>query len=289
MTSDASSRSGRWWSGTTLLRLASVAVGVGVAALVVVDFRLTGEARGPQVLAVALTAVCLTTVVLVTSSLTDRRLRFPGVLSILSRLLTPLAVYPLALWAGVAISWAVGLPARLTGLWPVFVSGLVVAAVATTVRIFFALFRSRTRRAGVNWLAAVALNAAGLALAALLLDGVRLDAAPGWRQALTLCVVACLFMMPRLTLSLPVPGVASLVLVAYHCLLLWLLCDLLAVTEPRLHIDGFWQLAGAAGLMWAVEWPGRLAARQGGTAPQPAPVFPDPFPPDHMFPSGPLY
>ncbi|MFG2988940.1 hypothetical protein ACGFZK_06485 [Streptomyces sp. NPDC048257] len=302
------------------LRLASVAAGVAAAALLVVDFRLTGSA-GRQVLVVALTAAFVSAVVWAALSLTAllmrpslrrargllaeepdlwgsdreffapvRRLMVLGVLQTLVNLLVLLTVYPLALWAGVRICGAAGLPVRLTGLWPVFVSGLLVAAVATTAGTFFALFRRRTSRAAARSLAAVLLNAAGLALASLVLDGVRLDAAPGWRQALALCAVASLFMLPRITLSLPVPGIASIVLVAYHCLVLWLICAAFAYVDPGLHADGFWQLAGAAAIMWAVEWPARLAvARAQGAAAQPAPVLPDPFPPDHGFPSGPLY
>ncbi|MDX3537732.1 hypothetical protein PV721_25875 [Streptomyces sp. MB09-01] len=303
-----------------MLRLASVAAGVAVAALLVVDFRLTGSA-GRQVVVVALIAAFVSAGVWAASSLTAlsmrpslrrarglleeepdlwgsdreffapvRRLMFLGVLQTLVNLLILLTVYPLALWAGVRICGAAGLSARLTGLWPVFVSGLLVAAVATTAGPFFALFRRRTSRAAAHSLAAVLLNAAGLALASLVLDGVRLDSAPGWRQALALCAVASLFMLPRITLSLPVPGIASIVLVAYHCLVLWLICAAFAFVDPRLHADGFWQLAGAAAIMWAAEWPARLAvARAQGAAAQPAPVLPDPFPPDHGFPSGPLY
>ncbi|MGW7438582.1 hypothetical protein [Streptomyces sp. NPDC054849] len=291
-----------------------------MAALLVVDFRLTGSAGG-QVLVVTLVAAFVSASAWAVSSLTAllmrpslrraqellteepdlwgsdreffapvRRLMFLGVLQTLVNLLVLLTVYPLALWAGVRICGAVGLSAGLTGLWPVFVSGLLVAAVATTVGTFFALFRRRSSHAAARSLAAVLLNAAGLALATLVLDGVRLDSAPGWRQALALCAVASLFMLPRITLSLPVPGIASLVLVAYHCLVLWSICAAFAFMDPRLHADGFWQLAGAAAIMWAAEWPARLAVgRAQGAAGRPVPVLPDPFPPDHGFPSGPLY
>ncbi|CAM5563948.1 hypothetical protein [Streptomyces avidinii] len=307
-------------AAAAVLRSASVAAGVAAAALLVVDFRLTGP-TGRQVLVVALTAAFVSACTGATSSLTAlmmrpslrraqgllaeepdlwgsdreffapmRRLMFLGVLQALVDLLVLLTVYPLALWAGVRICAAVGLPARLTGLWPVFLSGLLVAAVATTAATFFALFRRRTGRAAARSLAAVLLNAAGLALALLVLDGVHLDAAPGWRQALALCAVASLFMLPRITLSLPVPGIASIVLVAYHCLLLWLICAAFAFADPGLHIDGFRQLAGAAAIMWAAEWPARLAVRRAqGAAARPAPLLPDPFPPDHGFPTGPLY
>ncbi|MEU7728003.1 hypothetical protein AB0B78_22605 [Streptomyces sp. NPDC040724] len=311
-------RTGR--AAGVVLRLASVAAGVAVAALLVVDFRLTGPA-GRQVLVVALLAAFVSAGVWAASSVTAllmrpslrrvrgllaeepdlwgsdreffapmRRLMLLGVVQTLVNLLVLLTVYPLALWAGVRICGSAGLSARLAGLWPVFVSGLLVAAVAITVGAFFALFRRRARRAAARSLAAVLLNAAGLALASLVLDGVRLDSAPGWRQALALCAVASLFMLPRITLSLPVPGIASIVLVAYHCLVLWLICAAFAFVDPSLHADGFWPLAGAAAIMWAAEWPARLAvARAQGAAAQPDPVLPDPFPPDHGFPSGPLY
>lgn len=321
MTADAGLGQGRAGRGAgVILRLASVATGVAVAAVLVVDFRLTGSA-GRQVLVVALMAAFVGAGVWAASSLTAlllrpslrrargllmeepdfsgsdreffapvRRLMFLGVLQTLVSSLVLLTAYTFALWAGARICAAAGLSAHLAGLWPVFVSGLLVAAVATTVGTFFALFRRRTSRAAARPLAAVLLNAAGLGLASLVLDGVRLDPAPGWRQALALCAVASLFMLPRITLSLPVPGIASLVLVAYHCLVLWLICAASAFMEPRLHADGFWALAGAAAIMWAIEWPARLAARRAqGAAAQPAPVRPDPFPPDHGFPSGPLY
>lgn len=320
MTVDTGLRHGRTGgSVSVLLRLASVAAGVVVAALLVVDFRLTGPASR-QIPAVALMAAFISAAVWATTSLTAllmrpslrraqgllaeeadlwgsdreffapvRRLMLLGALQTLVNLLIWLTVYPLALWASVLTCGAVGLPARLTGLWPAFVSGLLVAAVATTARTFLALFRRRTSRAAARSLAAVLLNAAGLALASLVLDGVRLDSAPGWRQALALCAVACLFMLPRITLSLPVPGIASIVLVGYHCLVLWLICAAFAFVDPRLHADGFWQLAGAAAIMWAAEWPARLAVGRVQGADQPAPVLPDPFPPDHGFPSGPLY
>ncbi|MFI1067627.1 hypothetical protein [Streptomyces spororaveus] len=321
MTDDSERGHGRTGKGAAaVLRTASVAAGVAAAALLVVDFRLTGPA-GRQVLAVALTAAFVSTCAGAASGLTDRlmrsavrrarrllaqepdpwgpdreffapvrRLMLLGALQTLAGVLVLLTVYPLALWAGVRICGAAGLPARLTGTWPVFVSGLLVAAVATTASTFLALFRRRTGRAAARSLAAVLLNAAALALASLVLDGIRLDPAPGWRQALALCAAAALFMLPRITLSLPVPGIASIVLVAYHCLLLWLICAAFACADPRLHADGFWPLAGAAALMWAAEWPARLAAgRARGAAARPAPALPDPFPPDHGFPSGPLY
>ncbi|MCX4808299.1 hypothetical protein OG594_43090 [Streptomyces sp. NBC_01214] len=321
MTADTGLWQGRTERGAgVILRLASAAAGVAVAAVLVVDFRLTGS-TGRQVLAVALMAALVSAGVWAASSLTAllvrpslrrargllteepdvwgsdreffapvRRLVFLGVLHALVRSLALLAAYPLALWAGVRVCGAAGLSAHLAGLWPVFVSGLLVAAVATTVGTCFALFRRRTSRAAARSLAAVLLNAAGLALASLVLDGVRLDAAPGWRQALALCAVASLFLLPRITLSLPVPGAASIVLVAYHCLVLWLICAASAFVDPRLHADGFWALAGAAAIMWAIEWPARLAVRRAqGAAAQPAPVLPDPLPPDHGFPSGPLY
>ncbi|MCX4960315.1 hypothetical protein [Streptomyces virginiae] len=321
MTVDTGLGHGRTRRGAGVtLRLASVAAGVAVAALLVADFRLTGSA-GQQVLAVALMATFVSAGMWATSSLTAllmrpslrqarellaeepdlrgsdreffapvRRLMFLGVLRTLVDLLVLPTVYPLALWAGVRICGAAGLSAHLAGLWPVVVSGLLVAAVAGTVGTFFALFRRRTSHAAARSLAAVLLNAAGLALAALVLDGVRLDSAPGWRQALALCAVASLFMLPRITLSLPVPGIASIVLVAFHCLVLWLICAAFAFVDPQLHAEGFWPLAGAAAIMWAAEWPARLAVRRAqGAAAQPAPVLPDPFPPDHGFPSGPLY
>lgn len=149
MTVDTGLRHGRTGgSVSVLLRLASVAAGVVVAALLVVDFRLTGPASR-QILAVALMAAFISAAVWATTSLTAllmrpslrraqgllaeeadlwgsdreffapvRRLMLLGALQTLANLLIWLTVYPLALWASVLACGAVGLPARLTGLWP---------------------------------------------------------------------------------------------------------------------------------------------------------------------------
>ncbi|MFE9137700.1 hypothetical protein [Streptomyces sp. NPDC007355] len=93
-------------------------------------------------------------------------------------------------------------------------------------------------------------------------------------------VVAALFHL-RFRLTLPVPGVASLILVSVNALVLWL--------TGLLAVDGFWPLLGTAALMWATEWPSRLAsasaeARTSALQPPPAPFWPD-----HHLPRSPLY
>ncbi|MET9801748.1 hypothetical protein [Streptomyces sp. NPDC006368] len=300
-------------------RFAGTAAGVWVAALLVVGFRLDGPADR-QLAAVALVAAFTGAAVLIVpwpvGHLLGRALRrnqrrmaqepdFAAsdweffapmrrhmvlvALHMLVGLVTFAVVSPVALWAAVRVCRAAGLSAELTGLWPVVVSGVLVIAVATVTRLLFALLRKRSRGAAVRGLFAVALNAGGLALAVALLDGVRLDG-PGRWQALTLTALSCLFQLRlRLTLTLPVPGVASLLLVAANAVALWLICQATTLMELRLHIDGLWPLMGTAALMWVMEWPARLADRHAENAHRPPPVPYDPFPPDHMFPTGPLY
>ncbi|WP_175410484.1 phage holin family protein [Streptomyces sp. TRM64462] len=229
-----------------------------------------------------------------------RRLMVLSVLSILVTLVTHTVVVMLALWAGVRLAGGVGLPVEVSGAGPVVVAGLVVGAVSSTAAGLLGAARRRTGRgAGAGRAAArvaarlghVALGVAGLALAAALMDGVRLGGpGPVWRQALLLTAVVCVVQLaPRLSLSLPVPGVTSLFLVAVQALVLWAALQAAPYMEPRLYVDGFWPLVGTAALLWAVDGPARLAAARAEAAHRPPPAPVDPFPPDHMFPQGPYY
>ncbi|GAA4933528.1 hypothetical protein ACFPM3_04585 [Streptomyces coeruleoprunus] len=318
MTKRAGGRPGR----QTLVvgrRFAATALGVWVACLLVVDFRLTGSAAR-QPAAVALTAAVATAVVLVVTWPAGRLLRKAAVkaqrgmarepdwnaseweffapmrrymvimtLSILLQLVADTVVFLLGLWAGVRLSAEAGLPVELSGQAPTVVAGVVAGAVASAALAVFGLFLKRSAAAARGALAGVVLGVAGVALAAWLLDGVRLGAAPLWQQVLLLVAVVCVMRLaPRFTLTLPVPGLASLVLVSIRALVLWAVLQAVPFMEPRLYVDGFWPLVGVAAFVWVVEWPTRLAEARGEAATrQPEPI--DPFPPGHMFPQGPYY
>ncbi|MEU3620164.1 hypothetical protein ABZ725_48995 [Streptomyces sp. NPDC006872] len=192
-------------------------------------------------------------------------------------------VGPTALWAGVELSAGLGLDVDLGGgLKDLVTAGLVVAAVETVLLLVLALPVKRRRPGALRSLTGYLLCLAGLALSAVWLDGVDATGTP-W---LTLAVVAALFHLRfALTLTLPVPGVASLILVSANALVLWLIVSLTGL----LHIDGFWPLVGTVALMWVAEWPSRLANAAAEARTNPPPPPPDPFWPDHHMPQSPLY
>ncbi|MFD7976495.1 hypothetical protein [Streptomyces sp. NPDC059071] len=194
-----------------------------------------------------------------------------------------LVVGPAGLWAGTELGAALGLDVRLDGgLKAVVTAGLVVAAVETVLQLVLAVPVKRRRRGALRSLSGLLLAGAGLALAEVWLDGVQ-AADPRW---LTLAVVAALFDVRfRFTLTLPVPGVASLVLVSLNVLALWLVVWLTGL----LHVDGFWPLVGTVALMWAAEWPSRLANAAAEARANPPQPPHDPFWPDHSLPQSPLY
>ncbi|WMX48333.1 hypothetical protein RGF97_30960 [Streptomyces roseicoloratus] len=187
------------------------------------------------------------------------------------------------MWAGAELGAALGLDVRLDGgLKALVAAGLVVAAVETALRLVLAVPVKRRRAGALRSLSGLLLSGAGLVLAEVWLDGVR-AADPRW---LTLAVVAALFHLRfRLTLTLPVPGVASLVLVSANVLALWLVVWLTGL----LHVDGFWPLAGTVALMWAAEWPSRLATAAAEARANPPLPPPDPFWAEQHMPRSPLY
>ncbi|MFF4583542.1 hypothetical protein ACFY15_35020 [Streptomyces sp. NPDC001373] len=192
-------------------------------------------------------------------------------------------VGPAGLWAGVKLGALLGLDVELGGgLKALVTAGLVVSAVKTVLLLVLAVPVKRRRPGALRSLTGYLSCLAGLALAAVWLDGVE---APG-TQWLTLAVVAALFHLRfRLTLTLPVPGVASLILVSVNALVLWLIVWLTGL----LHIAGFWPLVATVALMWAVEWPSRLAEAAAESRANPPQPPHDPFWPEHHMPQAPLY
>ena len=192
-------------------------------------------------------------------------------------------VGPAGLWAGAELAAALGMDVRLDGgLKALVAAGLVVTAVETALQLVLALPVKRRRSGALRSLSGLLLSGAGLVLAEVWLDGVQ-AADPRW---LTLAVVAALFHLRfRFTLTLPVPGVASLVLVSLNVLALWLVVWLTGM----LHVDGFWPLAGTVALMWAAEWPSRLASAAAEARANPPQPPHDPFWPEHHMPQSPLY
>jgi hypothetical protein len=195
----------------------------------------------------------------------------------------PTVLGPAGLWAGVELGAKLGLNVELDGGLKVLVAaGLVVAAVETVPLLVLALPVKRRRPGALRSLTDYLLCLAGLTLAVVWLDGVEATGT----QWLTLAVVAALFHQRfRLTLTLSVPGVASLIIVSVNALVLWLIVWITGL----LHFDGVWPLVGTVALMWAAEWPSRLAnaaARARAKPPQPSH---DPFWPEHHMPQAPLY
>ncbi|MET9955074.1 hypothetical protein ABZ135_26485 [Streptomyces sp. NPDC006339] len=301
-------------AGRVLRRLVTVTGGVWVASEVVAGLRVGGAGAERAGTVVVLAAVFTAAVLLVPWPFTrtlgravvrnqrrmveepdwgssDREFFAPmrrhflhvGLGMVLSALVL-MVVGPAGLWAGAELGARLGRDVALDGgLRTLLTAGLVVVAVDTVLLLVLAVPVKRRRPGALRALAGFVLCLAGLALAAAWLDGV---AATGTRW-LTLAVVAALFHLRfRLTLTLPVPGVASLILVSVNALVLWLIVWLTGL----LHVDGFWPLVGTAALMWAAEWPSRLAdaAAQARTAPPPPPPH-DPFWPDHHLPQTPLY
>jgi hypothetical protein len=106
----------------------------------------------------------------------------------------------LLFWLGLGICTALGLPLRIAGIGSVLlayattyaVAGLSVAPPHLRVAPGRLMGGSRYRVAG--YLICLAI----LAVVTAFLDGVRLAPGPGWRQALTLAVLAALFHLPDL-------------------------------------------------------------------------------------------
>ncbi|WP_143201205.1 phage holin family protein [Streptomyces uncialis] len=299
-------------TGRVARKWACAAIGVWVASEVVGPLQLGGTGT-ERAAAVVVVAVVFTAVVLLVPMPLGRMLRRAAVLnqrrmteepdrdtsdSKLFELMRRHFIYvglgmalstvvltvagPAALGAGVELGAELGLDAELGGgLKDLVTVGLVVAAVETVLLLVLALPVKRRRPEAMRSLAGYLLCLAGLALAALWLDGVE-AAGTSW---LTLAVVAALFHLRfALNLTVPVPGMASLVLVSANALVLWLIVWLTGL----LHIDGFWPLVGTVALMWVAEWPSRLAdaAAENRTSPPPPP---DPLWPDHHMPQSPLY
>ncbi|MDX2932849.1 hypothetical protein [Streptomyces ipomoeae] len=194
------------------------------------------------------------------------------------------AVGPAGLWAGVELGAKLGLNVELDGgLKALVTAGLVVAAVETVLLLVLAVPVKHRRPGALRSLTGYLLCLAGLALAVAWLDRVEATGT----QWLTLAVVAALFHLRfRLTLTLPVPGAASLILVSVNALVLWLIVWLTGL----LHVDGFWPLVGTVALMWAAEWPSRLAQAAAEARANPPRPPHDPFWPEHhMPPQTPLY
>ncbi|GAA0902905.1 hypothetical protein [Streptomyces thermoalcalitolerans] len=190
---------------------------------------------------------------------------------------------PLGVWAGVELGAGLGLDVELSGGLKVLVTtGLVVFAVQRVLlRVLAVPFKGRRSEALLS-LSGFLLCWAGLALAAVWLDSVEATG-PQW---LALAVVAALFDLRfSLTLTLPVPGVASLILVSVNALVLWFIMWLTGL----LHIDGFWPLIGTVALMWVAEWPSRLAKAAAEARANPPQPPHDPFWPEHHLPQTPLY
>ncbi|MYQ47041.1 hypothetical protein GTW40_18605 [Streptomyces sp. SID4985] len=198
----------------------------------------------------------------------------------------------LGLWAGVRLAAAVGLPVTVTGFWTTALAGVVAAGLrpvaAAVLRTPFS-FSRRAARANVLTVFWYAANTAGLALAAFALDAVAVAPAPAARQALLLAAVAGLVLLaPRFTLRLPLPGAASVVLIAVRALVLWAVLQAAELLHPGLRIAGFWPLVATAALMWALEWPMRLSEARAEAARQPpAPPPVDPFAHHPPFPHSP--
>ncbi|MDN5383417.1 hypothetical protein QEP66_15245 [Streptomyces sp. LB8] len=211
-----------------------------------------------------------------------RHLVYAGLSMVLSVVVLTV-VGPLGLWAGVEFGAVLGLDVELDGgLKALVTAGLVVAAVQMMLLLVLAVPVKRHRPGALRSLSGFLLCWAGLALAAAWLGGVEATD-PQW---LTLAVVAALFDLRfSLTLTLPVPGVASLVLVSFNALVLWLIVWLTGL----LHIDGFWPLIGTTALMWVAEWPSRLAKAAAEARANPPQPPHDPFWPDHHIPQTPLY
>lgn len=213
-----------------------------------------------------------------------RQFAFVG-LDLLLSVFVIAVVGPVGLWAGIKVASGLGLDVELGGGAREFVAAaLVVAAVQRVLLLVLVVPVKRRTVAALCTLAGYLACLGGLALAVLWLDDVTADA-PYW---LTLTVVTAVFQVrPVLTLTLPVPGIASLVLVTVNALVLGLIAWLTGLVD----IAGFWPLAGTAALMWVAEWPVRLVSAVVEARRNPQPLHPphDPFWPDNQMPHAPLY
>ncbi|MFE0645969.1 hypothetical protein ACFW2Y_30835 [Streptomyces sp. NPDC058877] len=287
-------------TGRVIGHWACTAVGVWVASEVVLPLRVSGTGVERATAVVVIAAVLTAVVLLVPMPLSrmlgraaERNLqrmteedppwdasvweffapvRRDLLYSALSMLLSTVVLVvagPAALWAGVELSAGLGLDVGLGGgLKDLVTAGLSAAAVRTVLLLVLALPVKQRRPEALRSLAGYLSCLTGLAVAAVWLDGVEATGTP-W---LTLAVVAALFHLRFTpTLKLAVPGVASLILASVNALVLWLIVWLTGL----LHIAGFWSLAGAVALMWAAEWPSRLAkARTDPPLPSPDPFWP---------------
>ncbi|WP_129840796.1 hypothetical protein [Streptomyces sp. RFCAC02] len=262
------------------------AAGIAVAALAVDDFRLDGPVAGRVATVVCAVLVCNGALYLlaraITGGRTPRSRALPAVLA-------GLVLWPLLLWACVRLARAAGADVRLDGVWPVVLSALVTLSFVSTCGMLGGLRRREGRRSRLLAAASVLLVTGVLAGVTAVLGGVRLEPGEGWRQALTIAVLALLYTWrPHTTATLPSLTVTIVLLVAVDTLLLWLLLLLAESMTTPLHMDGLWPLPLTAALLWCAEWPKRLAVPPQRSAAPPPPMPHDPFFP-HGGPMSPLY
>ncbi len=138
------------------------------------------------------------------------------------RIVAIIVVAPAALHLSVRLCVTFGLPTRISGLWPTVIAVLVAFTISTALASVLWSPAGRAQALGAaRVLAEYALVIGGLLLAAWMLDGVRVEAGPGWRQLLLLAVLATLF--TNLSLELSAPGVTVILMLTISALKLWLL------------------------------------------------------------------
>ncbi|MFF4503241.1 hypothetical protein [Streptomyces sp. NPDC001401] len=163
----------------------------------------------------------------------------------------------LLFWLGLGICTAVGLPLRIAGIGSVLLAyattyavvGLSVAPPHLRVAPGRLMGGSRYRVAG--YLVCLGI----LTLSAAFVDGVGLASGPGWRQALTLAVLAALFHLPDYTYAFPSRSRDLGVRLVFNAVKLLLIGWLGTYTALPFHIRSVLGFLLLALLLTAALWP----------------------------------
>lgn len=295
----------RSWIGSVwgwLVTLVSMAVAIWIVVQVLPDFELTGSGT-TQVLAIAvITVVFLAGVGLLPLPLywllglrarrtvgemarepdfgaSDqeffapfRRMMVLSGVSTIVGITVALALAPVVLWLSVRLCESLGLPVRLSGLWPTIFAAVLGALISTAVGDLLRLPTGRLRiLRALRFLATYLLPMVGLWLTVTWLDNTTLGAGDGQQQVFVLVVLAVLF--ARLAFEVSAPLVTLVLMLVINVFKLWLLTWLSGWMVLPLQISGFWTFVLAALIVTIVTLPNEwLKPRR-----PPEPPMHDPF------------
>ncbi|MEE6261024.1 hypothetical protein [Plantactinospora sonchi] len=191
---------------------------------------------------------------------------------------------PVVLWLSARLCEVLGLPVRLSGLWPTVFAAALVAIISTMVGDLLQLPTGRRRAwRTLRFLAAYLLPMAGLWLTVAWLDNATLRTGDEQQHLFVLVVLAVVF--ARLDFEVSAPLVTLILMLVINAFKLWLLSWLSSWMILPLQISGFWTFVLAALIVTIVTLPNEwLKPRR-----PPEPTMHDPFMDSMHTPTTPYY